>query len=427
MNFSTIASPIEIPAAMIRTCTFVGWKAWEKRVVSLAEQAEKNPFMKGYILEKYGCEIALLDAWEHYHYTGRPLWPPESLDHYRFYSFIAMFSKLHFHLNKIGRKRLVGMARHGLKNENGLEELAFELLVLNNLMTRGFDITCNDLEDRKDGGTYDFLAVKDGLELEVECKYVSADIGRQIHRRRMYQLGDKLFPAIQRVQEGHLGGTLVKVTIPGKLSGSDEQQSLISDAVARILDDENDNQLPDGYEVTVEPFVYNDDMFARERGQDVVINDLRKQMKIEHEVDNKNMLLFAHPGHGAIVVIVQSTKKDRVLDALNRQLKVSAKDQFSGERPGALFTYLADLDDGQLHELARAQDDDPTGLQIMSNMLIDKRPTLHTVVYLSPGGLIESQIAEGSRFGTSTTESHSGYHFTNSDHPLAKNERLRVF
>ena len=412
---------------MIRTCTFVGWKAWEKRVVSLAAQADKNPFMKNYILEKYGCEIALLDAWEHYHYTGRPLWPPRSLDQYRFYSFIAMFSKLHYRLNEVGRKRLVGMARHGLKTENGLEELAFELLVLNNLMTRGFDIICNDLEDRQDGGTYDFLAVKDELELEVECKYVSADIGRQIHRRRMYQLGDRLLPTMQPVQGDHPGGTLVKITIPSKLSGSDEQQSLIAGAVARVLDDKNDNQLPDGYQVTVEPFAYNNDMFRAERLQDAIIDDLRKQMKIEHEVDNKNMLLFARPGYGAIVVIVQSTKKDRVLDALNRQLKGSAKDQFSGERPGALFAYLADLSDGQLHELARAQDDDPTGLQIMSNMLIDKRPTLHTVVYLSPGALIESQIGEAGRFGTSITESNSGYHFTNPDHPLAKDERLRVF
>lgn len=427
MQFSTSAYPIEIPVAMIRTCSFVGWKLWEKRVVSLAELADKNPFIRNYIIEKYGCEIALFEAWEHYHYTGLPLWPPKTIEQYRFYSFISMFSKLHYRLNDVGKKRLVGMARHGLKNENGLEEMAFELLVLNNLMVRGFDITCNDLEDRKDGGTFDFLATKDGAELEVECKYVSADIGRQIHRRRIYQLGDKLLSTMQSFLDTNSGGTLVKITIPRKLSGSIEQHSLIADAVNKTLEGVDEIEFQDGYNVTMEPFVFQDDMFDAQRSEGEVVNDLRVQMENEHGIDNKNMLLLIRPDHGAIVVTVQSTKKDHVLDAISRQLKGSAKDQFSGDRPGALFVYLADLSEDQLVNLAKAQSDEPTGIQVMSNLLIEKRPALHTVAFLSPGALAEFQINEDDSHGRSITESGSGYHFTNPDHPMFCDRRLKIF
>lgn len=427
MKFSTTAHPIEIPAAMIRTCTFTGWKNWEKRVVSLTELADKNPFIRDYIVEKYGCEIALFDAWEHYHYTGRPLWPPESIEHYRFYSFVTMFSKLHHHLNDVGRKRLVGMTRHGLKNENGLEGLAFEFLVLNNLMSLGYDVICNDLEDRKNGGTYDFLAVKGGIEMEVECKYVSADIGRQIHRRRIYQLGDRLLPMMQSTLDAKPGGTLVKITIPNNLSGSTEQQSLIADAVRKALANDGDAILPEEYQITVEPFAFRDDMFDAQITKIEILNKLRGQMKNEHNIDNKNMLLLFRPEHGAIVVIVKSSKKDRVLGALNRQLKGSAKNQFSGERPGALFVFLADLTEDQLLNLAKAQKDEPTGIQIMSNMLIEKRPALHTVAFLSPGALATRQISKGGRRGTSITQSSAGYHFLNPDHPMAGDRRLKVF
>ncbi len=427
MKFSPTAYPIEIPAAMIRTCTYVGWKEWEKRVVDLAQLVDRSPLIRNYVHEKYGIEIAMFDAWEHYVYTGQSLWPPKSLELYRFYSFISMFSKLHYRLNDVGKKRLIGMARHGLKTENGLEELAFELLAVNILMSRGYSIICNDFENWQNGGTYDFLAMKDGLELEVECKYVSADIGRKIHRRRIYQLGDKLLPAMQSRLDSTAGGTLIQVTIPGRLNGSSAQLSCITEAVTRALGDETVPQPQANNQVTVKSFPYDERMFDIQKAETEITTALKKHMKSGYGIENKNMLTLFRPQQGAVVVAIESAQSDRVIDGIYRQLKDSAKNQFSGKRPASLFVYLADLTETQLTNLAKTQDDKPTGLQVMANRLIDKRPILHSVGFISRGILGTRQVVHAGQAKTALSESGGTYHFTNHNHLLAKDERLQIF
>jgi hypothetical protein len=85
-------------------------------------------------------------------------------------------------------------------------------------MSRGFDVDFHDLED---GGGYDFLAESGGSKLEVECKYISADTGRKIHRRKLYELGGTLAPIMSHAVEDKQGGIHL-VDIPDQLYGSKE-------------------------------------------------------------------------------------------------------------------------------------------------------------------------------------------------------------
>lgn len=59
------------------------------------------------------------------------------------------------------------------------------LKVAAHLKSRGFSACFHDLES---GGGFDFLAFSNTIHLEVECKFLSADIGRKLHRRRVYDL-----------------------------------------------------------------------------------------------------------------------------------------------------------------------------------------------------------------------------------------------
>ena len=45
------------------------------------------------------------------------------------------------------------------------------------LMSQGYDVGFHDLEG---GAGHDFQASKDGAVIEVECKFISGDIGRKI-------------------------------------------------------------------------------------------------------------------------------------------------------------------------------------------------------------------------------------------------------
>ena len=65
----------------------------------------------------------------------------------------------------------------GLQSDKGLLPLQHEMTTITHLLLNGFNVTCHDLENN---GGFDFLASRDGVEVEVECKMVSGDIGKQL-------------------------------------------------------------------------------------------------------------------------------------------------------------------------------------------------------------------------------------------------------
>ncbi len=99
--------------------------------------------------------------------------------HYKLYGFVVV--RIYEQLSLTGQKRLRGMQRDGLQPHNNLLSLQHEILTAVHLMGRGYDVEMNDLEN---GSGVDFIASLRGLELEIECKMFTGDIGRQIHRRK---------------------------------------------------------------------------------------------------------------------------------------------------------------------------------------------------------------------------------------------------
>ena len=67
-------------------------------------------------------------------------------------------------------------------------------------------------------GGYDFLVTGSVAPCEVECKHVSADIGRQIHRIHLHQLQLRIGPLLSRVVE-EFGSRHIQITIPARLKG----------------------------------------------------------------------------------------------------------------------------------------------------------------------------------------------------------------
>jgi hypothetical protein len=54
-----------------------------------------------------------------------------------------------------------------------------------------------------------------------------------------------------------------------------------------------------------------------------------------------------------MILSMQSSKKDNVVDGIYRQLKDSAERQFSSRRPALLCVHLREVTGSQLRELAR--------------------------------------------------------------------------
>ena len=64
--------------------------------------------------------------------------------------------------------------------------------------------------------------------------------------------------------------------------------------------------------------------------------------------DNKNVLAVFGENNRAIIVVIESSKSDRVLEGILRQLKEAAKKQLSGSSPAVLCCHLADVTEAEL-------------------------------------------------------------------------------
>lgn len=357
MYFDPEAVPAEIPAQINRLVGITGWKPWKHRFVWLHEQVRVNPTMPYYLTERFGLELAFEQVRQHHKQTGRYPWPPKTAEQLRLYSFLAMIVRCHQRLGETGKTRLKGMIEGGLKSDYGIAQLAFEMKIVAQLMSRGFDV---DLHDMEAGGGFDFLATNEKVEIEIECKFVSGDIGRQIHLKRLHQLGTVLLPEMANLLDQECGGRLIRVLISGRLDGNAIQHWEIRRLMSDAFTEPSSNANSYSCEVSISEFTFQNSPFGQLAPNEITLDNIQRFLFDDFEIENKNVLVNFSPKKKAVVlVVVESAKKDAVLKGIHHQLKKSASNQFSGHRPSILCCELADMTEDQLLGLK----DQETGLQ----------------------------------------------------------------
>lgn len=415
VRFATDLDPRELPAALLGLTSIVAWTTWQQRIDALKSMLPRNPVWERFLLERHGLELALGDVRRHLRATGRCPWPPRTAEEYRVYSFIAVAVRVHASLSERGKARFAGGIRSALEKEAGFGPLAFEMKMVAHLMSRGFDVEFQDLES---GGGYDFLARRDSIEIEVECKHLSADIGRQIHRLKIYDLGGVLYPVLSRDADLANGGQFVQVTLPGRLTGNKTQQDAIAQRIEAILSGSTINGDDTVCAVSVQSFSLKTSPFRGERGHKLAMKDVEEYVRQAFNVEDAHILANWRPDRAAVVVHFQSRKQDKVLDEIFRRLKDDAKRQFSGKLPAFLCVHLADLTEEQLLELANAdRAGRVTGIQRAVSILLQRRSHLHSVALMADGNVEIRHERSRDRVGSAVQETGPSYVFRNPDHP----------
>ena len=211
----------------------------------------------------------------------------------------------------------------------------------------------------KQGENFDYLAVKDDTKVEIECKFVTADIGRQIHRKRLYQFGEYVTPKLNSALVRVSGGIFVHVRIPGRLHGHEKQHSAISDHILRAIENPDAQLVSEEITVSVSTFDLESSPFHRLAPEDLRQKHIDQFMSSSFGISNKNMLILFRPRRHALIVALQSHKEDKVLTGIHKQLKDSAAKQFSGTLPAMICCHLADLSEAELLSLQYKDDGVP--------------------------------------------------------------------
>ena len=425
MYFPPEVEDSEIPSVIRRLKEITGWKPWEKRLTWLREGVKKSVAMPHFWQERFELELAFSTIHRRYKITGKYPRKNLTIDQQRFLSFAAMVVRCYERLSQHGQKRLRGMLLDSLKNDYGLGPLAYEIEIAAHLLTKEFDVTFHDLET---GGGYDYLAVKDEIQIELECKFVTGDIGRQIHRKRLYQFSEFFIPRLFARLDRIYGGLFVHITIPGRLHGQNRQHASISEQVFRAIGIHNNGVQSSENHISVSRFSIENSPFEKIEPQFIQEKHIAQFIYKEFGIVNKNALALFRPRRHAVIVVLQSASEDKVLIGIHRQLKDSARKQFSGTMPAILCCHLADLNEQELLDTyQRKEDEQYTGLDYMTSDLILRRPQTMAVTYTAPGSIVHEPVMIGSFEQESRREVGPAYTIRNPNHPFANDTRYSLF
>ncbi|HVZ46884.1 MAG TPA: hypothetical protein VHA82_23965 [Ramlibacter sp.] len=398
----------------------VGADRLKRRFDWIHRELAANPFMDGWLRERCSLEIALNDILASDRVSLLTPLKVTTEAEYELVAFLAGVMKMYPLLSAAGQRRLQGRLIDGIQSEQGLLAVQHEVTTVSHLMTRGFDVECHDLEH---GGGFDFLTRRDEVELEVECKMASGDIGRKIHKRKSLVLFKELQGAIAPAYASASMGLVVRVTLPDRLSGNHEDHRKIAGAVTTALLSGGEAS-SDACSVRTYDFPIAGSPF------DIAPEaELSKPAVSEfiHRVTgqgNTNSMTVCSPGKRAVVLVLDSMKQDKVLEAVRAVMRDSAIKQFTKSRPGVLAVQLHDLSEAQFRELAGADSGDrqsATGVQVMTSDLLNSpsRAHIHSVVYRAHGELVDN--------GAVKTSSAMAYYIVNENHRVARDPKYAVF
>lgn len=426
MEINNTAHANEIVPLFRQFMSITGWEPWKNRFDKLREQIRANPLIEDLFHERYMLELEIERLQKNIRVGRIPRLSTEYQE-YAPLAFIATIARLHSKLNGEGQRRLSGMLRSGLNDEYGLTSLQHEIEAAVHLFSRGFDVTFSDLEGVSQ---FDFLATRNGIELEVECKTFSADVGRQIHRRRLYQLGGSIYSAMLSCAKKHRELQFIRVIIPERLNGSDAQISALREYITASLSDRSARFDPKICFVEYTSYALEDMPFDIEHSKDLNRESAKAYIEAKTGYQVAHALLVYGKKNGLVAIAIESKKKDQVIDGLISRLKKLVKKQLTGSRPALIWLKFLDLKENELLELAkRDRAGNPSALQLATDMLLNREDwrCVHSVAYSTPGHVTVTNLTDDK---SSLKELAGGgicYFFTNPNHELVQRNDLKIF
>jgi len=227
----------------------------------------------------------------------------------------------------------------------------------------------------------EFLVEAPGFHFNVECKWISVDIARKIHRKDFYGFAGKLIPEIQK--RNYAGK--VDIILKDRLQ-SGSCKTLCANVLKVI-----DRGILHG-DCEIAPFGSLTFDLTCVSGVVIDINEHMEKL-YDRKADKAHGALFAKAeGTKAldpIELTVMSEKADTVLDGIKDKMS-NAEKQLDKSKPGLIACFLEGVNGFELHKLKSE-----SGLQLMTNDVLWKDKFSHVagISYSS-----ESMVEKGGNY-----------------------------
>ncbi len=257
----------------------------------------------------------------------------------RIVSLAGQLARLADQLTQAGRVRLDAMLGQVVRGNGTLVPL-FHLIRTAALQRgRGFDVGYAGLDE---AAPFDLLLNRQGLEAEVACEVISAEAGRDLHRRAWSQLMDRVDPDLQSWLAAHPGRYLLKMTLPQGLSACEEGAPKLCELHSRITRMLMQQKRADHDEAAVlrlDPLMLAAAQMGDNSGaQGGLMPKLRQEFGIEAHLG------VTSASAGLFVMAARAGRQDEVAGAVHRHMAEVAPKRLTGSRPGILAMFLEDTD-----------------------------------------------------------------------------------
>lgn len=362
--------------------TIIGRDLIEKRRIEL-EALFQSPSRRSVVLRQYGLERACSKLTAELELTGRCR-HPDTQSQLQLYGLATMHTRVRRCLQGNAKHKLDSALRGYYSSDTGLRPLAYEFVIAGHLMRHGFDVRFHDIEV---GSGFDLLASNGAVAIEVECKHISADVGRKIHNNEFNAFVDTIASSIVAFRSMNNGGWHLSVEVLDRLSKNRDVLSAMKLQLDHVLASGACIKSSALAKISLESTNLSSlDL----RG--ATLTETRKFFQKVSGHENAHHAYYEGRS-GFLLVTLTSAQPDSVIPTLYKRLKGDVKKQFTGIRTAMLFAHLADLSGAELVALSADEKQSPTGLQRMANGLLNNRKHLLSCVFTADDGVEQARLS----------------------------------
>jgi hypothetical protein len=231
MRFSFSSDLANLGTYLPRFLALVGEDRWFKRANELDTQQNASPYLWKIVSDYHWLEMAISHQTDVLAKEGRLLADRADPMTLAALHFTGAVVEIHARLTQAGQRQLEGRLRDGLKAESGFAALYLEADLTLRLLSEGYYVEFPDLEGT---GTFDIVFGREEFVGEIECKSLSADAGRRIHRKDFYRFMLALVPALDLHAALERQEVLI-ITLKDRLSPNTSNQAELRRAAAYML------------------------------------------------------------------------------------------------------------------------------------------------------------------------------------------------
>ena len=381
----------DIPNVFARFSEVIGDRYWLQRLASIKKTIRDQPFLKNHLVKENSIAIALSRCSDLVtRYGCIPMTEVEDVSLYPAIGLAAQVLSIMEHTSDVEAGKLVKRIQGAFQRPDSMRAIQFEIRAATHFIRRGHAVAWPEMEGI---GTFDLLVKDLGTNgLEIECKSVSSDRGRKIHRHEALEFYQLIEKPLQTVGQHLQTGMAIVLTIPGRLPTSLRQREVLAKNVINSFVSTGSTVLEDGSDIRVSEFDMANLGVNRTASGIVIPKDAIDRVTATRNRES----LFSGNDNGAVIFVLQSRQDDTMLQYVFEKVNEAAKKQLSRSKPAIILVGFNGLEAEGLLDIVMQDNDpkqSPTALRVAVSEFHENPNRDHVVGvgFLSEGALAQNQ------------------------------------